>query len=264
VLHGHASWHPARGPALLAGLAALAIVAALWAYAWPKRVRLLQRGRSNRAREGLAVVSPRTSRAYGAHLVLGALLPGIVLLHAVPSLRGGAGSAAALGLLFAAGLGLVLAAGYAVVPRRLARIERTALLPEDFGPEREALEARFYRALSGKSDLLKTIADRTLVPYARAKIGPLALIASGRDVRAERERLVSELRATLGEERRARLAGLEELVAVAVELRALPAQRLLLGVLRVGLPLHVVALAAGTIALLVHVAHVVARSGGAP
>jgi Fe-S-cluster-containing dehydrogenase component/CRP-like cAMP-binding protein len=263
VLHARASWHPARGPAWLAGVAAFALVVALWAYAWPKRVRLLRRARSNLASEPLAVVSPRTSRAYGAHLALGALLPGIVFLHAVPSIRGGVGSAAALGLGLAAGLGLALAAGYTLVPRRLARIERKALLPEDFGPEREALEARFYRALSGKSDLLKTIADRALVPYARAKLGPLALIASGRDLRTERERLASELRTTLGEERRARLAGLEELVAVAVELRALPAQRLLLGLLRVGLPLHVVALAAGTIALLVHVAYVVAREGGA-
>ena len=49
-----------------------------------------------------------------------------------------------------------------------------------------------------------------------------------------------------------RLAGLAELVRIVVELRALPAQRGLLALLRVGLPIHVVTFGIALALLILH------------
>ena len=57
------------------------------------------------------------------------------------------------------------------------------------------------------------------------------------------------------------LAGLAELTRIVVELRALPAQRLLLGVLRVGLPLHVATFGIAMAMLVLHVMFALGRRG---
>jgi hypothetical protein len=52
----------------------------------------------------------------------------------------------------------VPAAGYTVVPRRLARIERSALLPEDFGPERDMLPSEL--AIQRAREILEMLRSR--------------------------------------------------------------------------------------------------------
>ncbi|HTN85892.1 MAG TPA: hypothetical protein VL242_19465, partial [Sorangium sp.] len=49
-----------------------------------------------------------------------------------------------------------------------------------------------------------------------------------------------------------RLAGLSELIRLAVELRALPAQRALLAALRAGLPAHIITFGVAAALLLLH------------
>jgi hypothetical protein len=106
--------------------------------------------------------------------------------------------------------------------------------------ERELLFDRLHRASSGTSDLVKTIADKILVPYARAPVGALALVVSGRTLVEEERVLAARIDKVLAGRGRERLDGLDGLVRIVVELRALPARRGLSGLLRGFLPLHIV------------------------
>jgi len=200
--------------------------------------------------------SPRSvvRRWLSLHVVVGLLTVAAVLGHA--GARVPANPAGSLVLAFwlvslLGGLGAVI---YRVGPSRLARLERRGDLPEDLAGERRVLLDRLFMQASGRDDLVKTIAARVLVPYARAPMGPAALVLSGRRLDEEQARLharIDAMRQGRGEER---LAGLDDLVRTAVELRALPARRLLTALLRGWLPLHIV-LSAVTLALLgLHVA----------
>jgi CRP-like cAMP-binding protein len=244
------------GAGVLAGLGMIALVA----YAVPKRgIKRWMRPREAGAapKKAASVVRPHLE----AHLAIGLVTAGLALAHA--PLRGGAGHGAAL--LYALALtsiaGGFTAIAYRVAPRRLARIERSAALPEDFARTRQDLHDRLYREASGKSDLVKKLLEKILLPYARSPLGPLALLASGRSLREEQAALRARIDEALEGRGKERLGGLDELCRIVVELRALPAQRLLLGALRVGLPLHIVTFGVAMAMLVLHVTLALWRRG---
>jgi hypothetical protein len=155
-------------------------------------------------------------------------------------------------------LGVAAAICYRAIPRALTRLERRGTLPEDLATERDALEARFYRALTGKNDRVKALVDHVVLPYAKSRTGAVALVASGRGLAGEATRLRERIDRAI-EGRAIAAQGLDELIEIAVEMRALPARRVLSKLLRVWPPLHVVAGAAAFALLVVHVAIGLAR-----
>jgi hypothetical protein len=81
----------------------------------------------------------------------------------------------------------------------------------------------------------------------------MRLLFSGRTLHAEEAVLRARIDGVLEGRGAERLAGLHELIRVVVELRSLPAQRLLLGALRIGLPVHVITFGIATVLLVLHV-----------
>ena len=262
VMQARGLWQPARGVGLGAGaLAGLGMVLLL-AYAVPKRgihrwMRRREKGAA--AKRAESVVRPQLE----AHLAIGLVTVGLALAHAPLLARGGAGAGTALAItvLLTSLAGGFTAVAYRLVPRRLARLERTAALPEDFARARQELLDRLYREASGKSELVKKLLEKILLPYVESPVGPLALVASGRRQREEEEALRARMDVVLEGRGKERLAGLAELTRIVVELRALPAQRLLLGVLRVGLPLHVATFGIAMAMLVLHVMFALGRRG---
>ncbi|MFT3772582.1 MAG: cyclic nucleotide-binding domain-containing protein [Minicystis sp.] len=260
VMQARGHLQPARGMGLAAGVTAAVGMVLLLAYAIPKRrIRLWLRPRTEGATRAkpASVVRPQLE----AHLALGLITAGLALAHA--PLRGGGGSGAALlyalaTTSLAGGLGGI---AYRLLPPRLSRIERAAALPEDFARARRDLHDRLYREASGKSELVKKILEKILLPYARSPLGPLALVASGRSLREEQAALRARIDTVLEGRGQERLAGLSELLRIVVELRALPAQRILLGALRVWLPIHVVTFGVALAMLVLHVIFAVGRRG---
>lgn len=262
-------WVPRSGAGFAAGVIAALLVVALASYTLPKRVVRLWMGRRRAGeRAGAGEVAPEGEAAprlrsavrphYRAHLALGGLAAAVALGHA--PLRGAAtvGGALLLGLLATCVLGALGAVAYATVPRRLARLERRALLPEDYPGARDALVDRLHRELSGTSDLVKALADRVLLPYATSPLGPVALLLSGRRLRDEEARLLAMVDAVLEGRGKERLGGLTRLVGTCVEMRALPAQRALTILLRAVVPAHG---ALGAIVLVLLAVHVIAVVG---
>jgi hypothetical protein len=226
---------------------------------WMRRKVPAARGRIPDA-ERPPVVS-RVAPHATAHLAIGMVTLGLTLAHAPwpPAARASAGGALELALLLSSIAGIATGLAYAFLPPRLARIERTPALPEDFAGARRTLLDRLYREVSGRSELVKKIFERILLPYATSHAGPVGLIASGRRLRDEEKRLRARVDVVLEGRGAERLAGLAELIRIVVELRALPAQRWLQRALRVGLPVHVVTFAIATVLLGVHVVQAVGR-----
>ncbi|WP_437922700.1 cyclic nucleotide-binding domain-containing protein [Sorangium sp. So ce291] len=257
--HAHGGARPGDGAAWWAGAAAAAGVALLLLYAVPKRgarrVWMRPRRRDGAAEEAdAAPVRSRLRPQLSGHLAIGLVTAGLALAHAPWPRSGRPTLGAALHLAFwaTAAAGAFTALAYRLAPRRLARIERTAALPEDFGAARRELLDRFYREVSGRSDLVKKIVEKVLVPYLKSPLGPLALLASGRGLREEERALRARIDAVLEGRGAERLAGLAELIRLAVELRALPAQRALLGALRGGLPAHIITFGVAAALLVLH------------
>ncbi len=256
--HASGAWSPGRGLGLILGVASALLLVALAAYSVPKR--LAARWRRRRVGKGMREAdapSPRsrTRPHFIAHLALGVIAAGCALGHA------GASSAASspAGLLYAAfwitaALGAAGALAYRWIPPRLTRLERRGLLPEDLAAERRALEDRLYRQTSGRSDLIKAIVERVLVPYARAPLGSVALALSARGLGGEEQRLRQRIDRALEGRGGDRLAGLDDLVRTVVELRAMSARRGMQAALRAWLPLHIVASSITLALLAVHVA----------
>jgi Fe-S-cluster-containing dehydrogenase component/CRP-like cAMP-binding protein len=242
IMHGRGLWQPARGVGLASGVLAGAGMLALLAYALPKRrLRMWMRPRTKGVEpvKPTSVVRPQLQ----VHLALGLCTVGLAFAHARPRPGGGAGAALLVALLFTSLAGALVAVAYRWIPSRLARIERSAALPEDMDRARQELLDRLYRDASGKSDLVKRIFEKLLLPYARSQVGPLSLLVSGRTLREEEAVLRARIDTVLEGRGKERLAGLAELTRVVVELRALPAQRWLLRTLRAGLPVHIVSFA---------------------
>jgi hypothetical protein len=208
---------------------------------------------------------------YLAHLSLGLLLPGLVLAHTGLSLPANAAGTLAILSWLTLGLGAFGATAYSLIPTRLTKLERGGALPEDLVRERELLLDRLQRELSGKSTVLKQIVAQQLLPWARAPLGSLKLLASGRDLGATRAMLRERIEANLPTElrldggrphaRAEALTGLEPLLRTCVELRALPARRLLTALLRGWLGPHVMLTGALLVALVVHILSVTVFAG---
>ncbi|MFO0616427.1 MAG: cyclic nucleotide-binding domain-containing protein [Polyangiaceae bacterium] len=247
---------PSGGIGFAAGVASAIGMIGLLAYGLPKRaIRAWKRRRRGSdpaatPKRDASILKPWLT----AHVALGWMTLALALAHAPVSLeKGTAPQLLVFALIATTVLGAWMALAYRLVPARLAKIERTAVLPEDFAAEKRALVDRLYRSVSGRSDVVKKLAEKILLPYARSRLGPLVLLLSGRDLRAEQRALAARVERVLEGRGKDRLAGIEDLVRVVVEIRSLPAQRLLVALLRVGLPLHVVTF---TAALVLGVAHV--------
>jgi Fe-S-cluster-containing dehydrogenase component/CRP-like cAMP-binding protein len=280
-MHARGALTPGHGAGLVFGALAAVAMLLLLAYAAPKRgVRRLMklRGATNANANANANANDKETAAAPArrvtsvlrphlevHLALGVFAVGLALAHA-PLARalslGSAsspGGALAIALLLTSIAGAITALAYRLVPRRLTRIERTAALPEDFAEARQALSDRLFREVSGKSELVKKVVERVLLPYARRPLGPLFLVLSGKGLREEEQALRARIDAMLEGRGQERLAGLSELIRTVVEQRALGAQRGLLMLLRVGLPIHVVTFGVALALLGLHVVVVLVR-----
>jgi Fe-S-cluster-containing dehydrogenase component/CRP-like cAMP-binding protein len=266
IMHGRGLWWPTRGLGLYAGLAAALTMLLLLAYALPKRGVRLWMKRREKAAEGAAPKAKRAATSVtrpqlSLHLALGLFAPGLALAHAPWSSasRQSLGGALLATLVTSSIAGAFTALAYTLIPARLARLERTAALPEDFTAARRELHDRLYREVSGKSELVKKLFERVLLPYVQSKAGPLLLVLSGRRLREEERALRERIDLLLEGRGKERLAGLAELIKIVVELRSLPAQRWLLRTLRVGLPLHIVTFGLAAVLLALHVVFAVYR-----
>jgi len=255
-MHERHLLRPGGGSGYWAGVAAAVVFILLLLYAGPKRlVRYWMRKKKTKDNESSK--TPTTSRVrpqLAVHLALGFVALGLVVTHApITELwPRSAGSALRLAFVATTFFGVWTAVVYRLLPSRLARIERTAALPEDFSAARRELMDRLYRDVSGKSDLVKKIFEKILVPYTKQPLGPLFLLLSGRSLREEENHLRQRIDVVLEGRGKERLAGLDGLVRIVVERRALPVQRLLLFVLRMGLPAHVVTFTLALALLVVH------------
>jgi Fe-S-cluster-containing dehydrogenase component len=227
-----------HGARFALGLLAGALVLLLLSHAIVKRVgSVRRRARRALARSGtVSTVSPFVA----LHVWSGVAAAACVFLHS--GLRVPAGVTGALALSFwgVAASGAFGALVYRFLPARLSRIERRLGLPEDELEEREALFDRLHAAVSGVNPAKKELVRRILLPYGGALSGMLSLAVSGRALAAEEARLVARVEEVLGGRKSERLAGVEELVRSAVEMRALGARRILRFLLRVWLPVHLV------------------------
>jgi hypothetical protein len=197
-----------------------------------------------------------------AHVTLGVLAAGAIHAHAGFRVPSNAAGALALALWTAVATGLFGAVVYRLLPPRLSRIERGGALPEDLAPRARALEDRAFRALTGKSELVKTIYARILRPYLESPLGAFALFARGHSLAGEQRRLRARIDQVLarggagGEarDRASKLQGTDELVRLVVERRAIPAQVWLHHILRAWLPVHLAATAIVLVLLALHAA----------
>jgi hypothetical protein len=204
--------------------------------------------------------SSRLGRAlYVAHLALGVLALGAVLGHTHGSMPGNAAGALAIAMTLALVSGLLGAAIHVVLPPRLARLERGSVLPEELVARRREIDERIFTQLSGRSEVVKTLYGRVLRPYRASRLGALLLVASGRRLREEEKRVRATLGGLLDGRKSERLDGLDELVRLVVEHRAVGALRFLTFALRGWLPVHLAATATAVVLLVAHVVAVMVR-----
>lgn len=200
---------------------------------------------------------PGTARQQATlHGVVGILAGGVAVAHAGGRWHANAAGTALLAFACASLSGLVVALAYLLLPRLLARIERQARLSDDLPNLARDLEERTFGALSGHSDGTKAIYASVLAPYAASWMGGLSLIVSARTLREEEAHLRARISAVVGDRVR-HVDGLQDLLRLAVERRALRAQRLVQTLLRTCVPLHVVSVAVAVVLVAVHVACVV-------
>lgn len=239
-------------------------IALLVAYLIPKRmVRLWMRRRVKAAPARQAVAeleaSPRsrTKPWLVTHVVIGLAACALVMAHAGVRMPSSPAGALHIGFWLSVLTGVLGGILYVGVPRRLSRLERRSALPEDLHGQRRLLLDRLYRESSGREELVKAIATRVLVPYARSPLGPLALALSGRNLADERLRLRTRIDVMLESRGKDRLEGLEELIKIVVDLRAAPGRLALTFALRGWLPIHIVVVAMTVSLLIVHLLMVV-------
>ncbi len=262
VMHDRGLLRPGGGSGYWAGVAAAVTFGLLLLYAAPKRlVRFWLKKKAKDAAEKKSAASSRIRPQLAVHLALGFISLGLVATHAPITAwwPRSAGSALRLAFLLTTVFGAWMAVAYRWLPSRLARIERTAALPEDFSAAKRELMDRLYRDVSGKSDLVKKLFEKILVPYTKQPLGPVWLLLSGRSLRDEENALRKQIDVVLEGRGKERLAGLDGLIRIVVERRALPVQRFLLLALRVGLPGHVVTFTIALAMLVVHALTAVRR-----
>lgn len=238
---------------MISGIVAATLCLASAAYLAPKRRRPSRNAKSD------GTSRSRTRPHYVAHLALGTLATVTVLAHA-RGLGSATGNAAFALFAVAVLAGALAGIAYVFVPSRLSKLEREGALPEDLPGLREDGARRLFRALSGKSEVVKKLYDKILAPYRASRLGPVALVLSGRSVGAEERAVLGRVETLLEGRGKDKLGGLATVVRLTVEQRALSA-RAFLGSLLVGLvPVHLFALAAFAVVLVAHVVAVVARA----
>lgn len=252
-------WVAWRGVGLAFGIGAAGCLLALWAYVLPKRgLAWWQRRKANAPAADNAPVPTRSlvRPHLLVHVALGFIALGVVVAHGGLNWSNSAGAALSLSFFITAATGALATLCYAIVPRRLSRLEVRAHLPEDYAQAKRELHDRLYSSVTGKSEVVKRLLVKVLVPYRNALGGWLWLTLSGRNLREERERLRQRIDAILQGRQSERLAGLTELIRIVVEARALPAQRYLTLLMRVWLPLHVVLASMAALLLVLHMIEV--------
>lgn len=245
---------------LSSGLGVGALLAILLSYPLVRRLGL------GRKRIGGAPPTARRSHArlhYVGHVALGLVAAAMVVAHT--RLHAPANVAGALSIAFVAAslVGLLAAVVHRLVPARLARLEREGMLPEDRAARIAELEAQTFAVLTGRSEVVKTIYTRILGRYARGPLGVIGLALRAPRAEDEERRLAREIERATSGRKSERLTGVDALVRVVVESRAVIAARWLERLLRAMVPIHA-ALAALVAALLVlHVAFVALSALGA-
>lgn len=204
--------------------------------------------------------APLSRWMYVAHMSVGAFACGVVAMHAGSQMPSNAAGALTIAFALAVVTGALGAAISAIAPRALSRIERRSVLPEELAARPKELDEKIFSALSGKSELTKTLFVEALRPYRRSRVGPLSLVLSRRTLREEEKALRVRLDDLTGGRVKGRVddprktpAGLDELVRLVVEQRAARAQRALTWMLRGWVVPHVAATAAAVILLVLHV-----------
>ena len=230
---------------LASGVIAGLLLLALLGYAAIKRLR-----------RSIAPAAANARPHAIAHLATGVLAAGAVAWHAGARLHANLAGGLWLSFVAASMTGGLAAGAYVLLPRLLARVERRAHLAEDLPARAKDLGERAFGALTGRGDATKAAYARWLAPYAGAWLGGLRLIASHRSLRDEERRVRAEIERAIGA-RIHHLDGIDDLIRLAVERRAVSAQRLLQGALRAVVPAHVVCVAVTTVLLLAHVASAV-------
>jgi Fe-S-cluster-containing dehydrogenase component len=196
---------------------------------------------------------------YIGHLALGAPALGATLAHTHGAAPGNIAGALALAMTLALLTGALGGVLHVLLPPRLARLERESVLPEELVARRREIDERIFTQLSGRSEVVKTLYGRNLGPYRAARLGALVLVLSGLRLREEEKRVRARAEGLLAGRRSEGLDGLDELVRLVVEHRAVGALRFLTFALRGWLPVHLAATAAAAVLLLAHVIAVVAR-----
>jgi hypothetical protein len=217
-------------------------IAALAAHAGVKRgVRFWAKPRGRRGLRSRDAFSYRRSVVspwVRAHQTVGWVTLAAVIWHSGAVWSWGVPGVLLASVALSAGAGVFGALSYALIPRRLTRLEWRGALPEELVGERAALADRLYQLTSGQDQFIKKVAEKILLPYSRSWRESWALLLSGRDLGAERVRVRGLIEARLQGRGADRLAALEELIKTVVDMRALPIRRWLTRLLRVWQPLH--------------------------
>lgn len=238
-------------PKVVSGGVAAGFFVSLGAYAAFKRApRLASRAQ---AAFGDRLGGATVARVmFVAHLAFGFFAIGAALAHTRGHAGSGTGGALFVTFLIAAASGAFGSVVQAIVPARLSRLEERSFLPEDLAERTRDLEQRLYAELSGTSELKKKIYARVTGPYARSRVGAVLLVLSGATLREERRRVRARIDVVLEGRGKDGQDRIDTLVRLAVERRALRAQRVLSALLRGWIFLHVAASASSLLLLAVH------------
>lgn len=190
---------------------------------------------------------------YVGHLSVGAFACSVVAAHAAGRAPSSAAGALSIAMGLAVITGAIGAAISATVPRALSRVERKSVLPEELAARPKEFDEKVFATLSGKSELVKTLFVKALRPYRRSALGPAALVLSRRTLRDEEKAVRARLDVLTGGKKGEALAGVDDLVRLVVEHRAVRAQRALTWTLRGWIVPHLAATAAVVVLLALHV-----------
>ncbi|MBS2016950.1 MAG: cyclic nucleotide-binding domain-containing protein [Deltaproteobacteria bacterium] len=234
------------------GVAAGALLVVLVGYSGAKRApRVVSR---------ISASGSLARALYVAHLALGALLAGVVIAHAShPLVPGDLGGALTLVMIAALFTGVFGGLVNTLVPRRLSRLERKSVLPEELGARARELDEQVFARLSGRSEVVKTLYGKLLRPYGAARFGFVWLALSGLGLREEEKRLRAKAAALLEGRKSEKLDGLDELIRLVVERRATTAVRLYTLLLRGWLGVHLAMVAASGVLVVLHVVAVMGK-----
>lgn len=233
--------------ALVSGAACAVVSGAALSYVAKKRAR---------PRGGPSPTRPH----YVAHLASGVLSFALVAGHALAAPHSASGRIALFAFGWLVATGAVAGCAYVALPRAASRLEREGRLPEDVPRAREQLERKIFRALSGRSDVVKKVYDMVLAPYRASRLGIAALVVARRSAREEERALGERIDALLEGRGADKRAGLDALVRLVVEERALRASAAIVAILRGAPALHVVGTGAFVLAAMVHAVLAFARS----